>query len=68
MFYSDMDSPPFQNSQGIKQPWRNNAAGKTTGLEVFFKSAEDEYLPGDQRTPGYNVRGLLFRIFIFHVS
>jgi hypothetical protein len=50
-----MDSPPFQDSAGHKQPWRNNAAGKTTGLEVFFKSSEEEYLPSDQRIPGYNV-------------
>ncbi|XP_059487054.1 sodium channel protein Nach-like [Neocloeon triangulifer] len=51
----DMDSPPFHYKNGKKQPWRNNAAGKTTGLEVFFKSSEHEYLPGDQRTPGYNL-------------
>ncbi|CAB3373731.1 Hypothetical predicted protein [Cloeon dipterum] len=51
----DMDSPPFQDKVGNKQPWRNNAAGRTTGLEVFFKSSEEEYLPADQRTPGYNL-------------
>jgi len=51
-----MDSPPFQDKHGYKQPWRNNAAGKTTGLEVFFKSSEEEYLPNDQRTPGYSVK------------
>jgi hypothetical protein len=60
-----MDSPPFQDSAGHKQPWRNNAAGKTTGLEVFFKSSEEEYLPSDQRIPGYNV--IIKTLFACHM-